>query len=144
MNVRQHAFLARALQDACGGPDRCLELLEATPFKTSRTRLYETRDPGAGRTMTAGAIAFLEDLQGWRLYSATLARHKAPPSADECALSEALEGNEAMAIVQRKVRLAAADGVFTETEKRDIEPELQRVEAHIAGIRRGMDAGVAA
>ena len=142
--MRQPAFLARALQDACGGPERCLELLEPTPFRTSRTRLYETRAPGSGLTMSAGAIAVLEDHQNWRLYSATLARRREPPSEQECALSEALEGNEAMSTVQRLVRLAAADGVYTETEKREIEPALQRVEAHIAGIRRGMDTGASA
>lgn len=140
MNVRQHAFLARALQDACGGPDACLELLEPTPFKMGRTHLYECRDASCGRTMPIGAIAFLEQHQSWRLYSMTLVRQVAPPTEDECAFNEACEGNEAMSEAQRLVRLAAADGVYTEFEKREIEPVLQQVEARIAGIRRGMDA----
>lgn len=140
MNVRQHAYLARALQDACGGPDACLEILEPTPFKMGRTHLYETRDPGSGRSMPIGAVVFLEQTQRWPFYSASIAQLRPLPTDDECALSEALDGTEAMATVQRKVRIASADGVYTEAEKRDIEPELQRVEAHIAGIRRGMEA----
>ncbi len=145
MNVRQHAFLARALQDACGGPDRCLELLEPTPFRMSRTRLYATRDPGNRYTMPIGAIAFLEAHQNWRLYSLTLARQHPEPSDDLCALSEACEAAEDMAAAQKAVRLALADdGRISETEARGIEPLLQRVEAHIAGVRAGMPRGIAA
>lgn len=145
MNVRRHAFLARALQDACGGPDRCLELLEPTPFKTSRTRLYETRDPGSGRTMSVGAIAFLEAHQNWRLYSLTLARQHPEPSEALCALDEACEAAEDMAAAQKAVRLALADdGRISENEARGIEPLLQRVEARIAGVRAGMPRAVAA
>lgn len=143
MNVRQHAFLARALQDACGGPEACLDILEPTPFKMGRTHLYDCRDPGKGRTMPVGAIAALEEHQNWRLYSLTLARQARPPSDQACAASEASEATEAMAAAQRLVRLAGADGVYTENEKREIEPALQRVEAHIQGVRRSMDAGAA-
>ena len=144
MNVRQHAFHARALQDACGGPDRCLELLEASPFKMGRTHLYDCRDPAKGRTMPIGAIAFLEAHQNWRLYSATLARQLAQPSDAACALSEACEAAEDMAAAQRLVRLAQADGVITEYEKREIEPVLLRVEARLQGVRSALDHGVAA
>tara|TARA_R110002167_G_scaffold12963_6_gene54889 strand:- start:3390 stop:3821 length:432 start_codon:yes stop_codon:yes gene_type:complete len=143
MNVRQHAFHARALQDACGGPDRCLELLQNTPFRMSRTRLYATRDPGNPFTMPIGAVAFLEAQQNWRLYTLTLARQHPEPTETECAISEACEATEAMSMAQRLVRLHAPDG-FTEHEKREIEPHLQMVERHIAGVRAGMDAGAAA
>lgn len=144
MHVRQHAFYARALQDACGGPDRCLELLEASPFKMGRTHLYDCRDPAKGRTMPVGAIAFLEAHQNWRLYSATLARQMAQPSDAICALSEACEGAEDMASAQRLVRLAGLDGEYSENEKRQIEPILQRVEARLHGIRSALDREVAA
>lgn len=144
MNVRQHAFLARALQDACGGPETCLELLEATPFKMGRTHLYACRDAGSGKTMPIGAIAWLEEHQNWRLYSLTLNRRAKPPTEAACAKSEACEATEAMSAAQRLVRLAAEDEIYTEHEKREIEPALQRVEAHIAGIRQAMDAGPSA
>lgn len=139
MNVRQHAFLARALQDACGGVDACLKLLDPTPFRMGQTHLYDCRDPSKGRTMPVGAIAHLEAHQGWRLYSMTLARQHPEPSEVLCALAEACEAAEDMAAAQRAVRLALADdGRISEFEARDIEPILQRVEARIAGVRAGM------
>lgn len=141
MNPRQHAFHARALQDAVGGPDKCLELLEATPFKMGRTRMYEARDPDAGVTMPIGAVEFLEARQNWRLYSLTLCRQHPEPTEAQCAMSEACEAAELLATIQRKIRLRGATTPFTENEKRELEPMLLKAEAHIQGIRRAMDTG---
>lgn len=143
MNLRQHAVLARALVHANGGADACLNLLEETPFKLGRTHLYECMDPACGKTLPAGAIAFLELKGQHREYSRTLSGAAAPPSDAECAVAEICEANEISAMAQRMVRLAAADRVFTETEKREIEPLLQQLEARIRGVRAAMDAGSA-
>lgn len=141
MNPRQHAFHARALQDACGGPDTCLDLLEATPFKMGRTRMYEARDPDGGVTMPIGAVEFLEARQNWRFYSLTMSRAHPEPTEAQCAESEACEAAEILSAIQSRIRKRGASGPFTEFEKRELEPMLLRAEAHIHGIRRAMDTG---
>lgn len=141
MNVRQHAFLARALQDACGGPETCLKLLEPTPFRMSRTRFYACRDPEAGRTLPIGVVQFLEAQCQWKLYSASVAQQTPPPNDAACALSEACEGNEAFAHVQFLVRMAVARGGPTETDKREIECALQVVERQVQRVRAALDHG---
>lgn len=140
MNPRQHAVLSRKLQDACGGADACVNLLENTPFKMGRTFVYDCRDASRERTMPIGAIAVLEAHCGRKIYSAVVATSVAPPTEAECALSEAFELNETGGILQRLVRLAADDGVFTETEKREIEPILAAIEERARGVRAAMDA----
>lgn len=135
MNQRQHALLARALQDACGGPEKCLELLAGTPHRTKRSWLYKARDPNSHVTMTMGQVAVLEGHQNWRLYSLTLSRQRAAPTETLCALDEACEGTADMGAALRLIRHALADDVITETEAREIEPMLQQVEARLAGIR---------
>lgn len=139
MNSRQHAFLARALQDALGGTDKCVELLENTPFAISRTSLYECRDPGKGKTMPAGVITHLELIAQKSIYSTAMLQVRAAPSDAECAVSEACEASETMAKVQAMIRRAGEDRVFTEHEKREIEPHLQRVESLLVGVRAAMD-----
>lgn len=139
MNPRQHAFLARALQDACGGVDACLNLLEETPYKMGRTHMYDCREPGSGRTMPIGAVLFLELAGRQQIYTPAICAAAPPPSDAECASSEAAEATEAMAQAQRLIRLAGQDKVYTEHERREIEPVLQRVEAHVRGARAAMD-----
>lgn len=141
MNPRQHAFLARALQDACGGPDRCLNVLEVSPYKMGRTHLYDTRDPSTGRTMPIGAVQLLEAVCNKSLYTAVLCTKTAGPTDAECAVSEACELSEQAATLQRLVRLAAEDGSITENEKREIEPTIQGVERLCLGLRAAMDGG---
>lgn len=142
MHVREHAPLARALQDACGGPDACLELLRQTPFATSRTRLYATRDPGTGRTMSVGAVAFLEAARNWRLYSFKIAHQARPIVAAVDAAHEAGDAFERMARVHSLVRIAdAGPAPWSEFTRREIEQALQAVEASIAGIRTVMGHG---
>jgi hypothetical protein len=144
LNTRQHAHLARALQDACGGVDACLNILEVTPYKMGRTHMYDCREQGSGKTMPIGAIVFLDrHLAGAGkapLYTPALQSTDLEPTDAQCATSEACEASEVMAIAQRRVRKAGEDNVYTETEKREIEPHLQRVEAHIRGVRAAMDA----
>lgn len=139
MNPRQHAVLSRKLQDACGGADACVTLLETTPFKMGRTFIYECRDASTGRTMPIGAIAVLEAACGQKIYSSAVYVNEAPTDA-ECALSEVFELNETGGALQRMVRLAVEDGIVTEHEKREIEPILQLIEARARGVRAAMDA----
>jgi hypothetical protein len=142
MNVREHAPLAQALQDACGGLDACLKLLEPTPFRTSRSRLYATRDAGSGRTMSIGAVAHLEGVQNWRLYSFRLARRHLPVPTAVSASAEAADAFERMARVHSLVRIADLNG-WSEFSRRDVEQALHQVEISIAGIRSVMGHGLA-
>ena len=139
LNIRQHAFLARALQDACKGADRCVTLLENTPYAMGRTALYACRDPETGKTIPSGALNQLEQVSGNNTYSRSLADAAPPPSESECAISEACEASETMARAQSMIRKAGEDGVYTENEKREIEPVLQQVEGHLRSIRAGME-----
>ncbi|NBW06940.1 MAG: hypothetical protein EBR82_02815 [Caulobacteraceae bacterium] len=139
MNPRQHAFCARALQDACGGADACLNVLDDTPFKMGRTHLYDTRDPSTGRTMPIGAVAFLEKVCRRKIYTEVISAQVDGPTDAECAVSEACEITETGAQLQRLVREAASDGVFSEHEKREIEQVLQLLQNHIAGVRSCLD-----
>lgn len=142
MHVREHAPLACALQDACGGADACVELLKGTPFATSRSRLYDARTENSGRTMTMGAVAYLERHANWRLYSFKVA-HQARvivPAVD--ASAEAGDAFERMARVHSLVRIAdAGSAPWSENTRREVEAALQAVEAKIAGIRSLMNHG---
>jgi hypothetical protein len=144
LNTRQHAHLAREQQDACGGVDTCLNILEVTPYKMGRTHMYECREQGSGKTMPIGAIVFLDrHLVGAGqapVYTPALQSPDLAPTEAQCATSEACEASEVMAIAQRLVRKAGEDNHYSETEKREIEPHLLRVEAHIRGVRAAMDA----
>lgn len=101
--------------------------------------MYGCRSAEDGKTMPIGALHLLEQECGEPLYSQALAKAGPAPSEAECAISEACEASETMARAQSMIRKAGADGIYTEHEKRDIEPELQRVEAHVRSIRLGME-----
>lgn len=139
MNSRQHAFLARALQDACGGADHCVELLDKTAFAMGRTAMYDCRDPGKSKTMPAGAITHLELIAQKNIYTSAMLQARVAPTDAECAVSEACEASETMATVQAMIRRAGEDKIFTENEKREIEPHIQRVESLLAGVRTAME-----
>ncbi|MNH89728.1 hypothetical protein D3C73_422580 [compost metagenome] len=140
MNTRQHAHLARALQDANDGADACVNLLEETPHAVGRTVMYACRKRDGGKTLPVGAIFLLEQACGRKIYSQALMQAGLAPTEAECAISEACEGSEAMAMAQALIRKAGEDSVYTENEKAEIEPHLQRAEASIAGARAAMDA----
>jgi len=144
LNTRQHATLAREQQNACGGVDACLNILEVTPYKMGRTHMYECREQGSGKTMPVGALVFLDrhlvEAGKEAVYTPALFAADLAPTEAQCATSEACEASEVMAIAQRLVRKAGEDNHYSETEKREIEPHLLRVEAHIRGVRAAMDA----
>lgn len=141
MKPRKHAYLARALQDACGGPDACLNILEVSPFPIGRTHLYDTRDPSTPRTMPIGSVDVLEGICGEKIYTSVICASSPEPSDVECAVSEACEMTETVALLQRLVRKAAEDGEFSENEKRDIEPTIIAIERLCGGLRAAMDGG---
>ena len=143
MNTRQHAYLARALQDACGGVDACLNLLEHTPWKMGRSHLYDCRDPSSGRTMPVGAILFLEEKAGRSVYTPAICRDAPPPTDVQCADSESAELSYQGALLHKMVRQAGEDRVYTEHERRQIEPVLLSIEQLCQGVRAAMEAGAA-
>lgn len=140
MNVRQHAFLVRALQDNCGGADNCVNLLENTPFAIGRTHMYRFRDPSSGFTMPIGAVVQLELCCGKPSYTKAICSAEPPPTSAECAESEAAELNYLGALLQKMVREAAPDG-YSENERREIEPVIQSIENLARGVRAAMEAG---
>lgn len=142
MNIRQHAFLARTLQDNCGGVDQCVTILEDTPFAMGRTAMYACRESSACKTMPIGAVYLLEQHCGHCSYSQALLQAGPAPTDAECAISEACEASELMAQAQGMIRRAGEDHVYTENEKREIEPMLQRVEAHLRSVRTAMEGGL--
>lgn len=101
--------------------------------------MYGCRSSEDGKTMPIGALHLLEQACGEPIYSQALLNAGPAPSEAECAISEACEASETMVYAQSLIRKAGADGIYTELEKRDIEPELQRVEAHVRSIRAGME-----
>lgn len=101
--------------------------------------MYACRDPETGKTLPAGALHQLELFCGVKNYSQSLAQAVPLPSEAECAISEACEASETMARAQSLIRKAGADGIYSEYEKREIEPVLQQVEAHVRSIRAGME-----
>lgn len=89
--------------------------------------------------MPSGALNQLEQVSGNSAYSQALANAAPPPSDAECAISEACEASETMALAQSLIRKAGADGIYTEHEKREIEPVLQQVEGHLRNARAAME-----
>ena len=102
--------------------------------------MYACRKRDGGKTMPAGAIVLLEQHCQKKIYSQALMNAALAPTEAECAISEACEGSEAMAMAQALVRKAGEDHHYSENEKAEIEPYLRRVEASVAGVRAAMDA----
>lgn len=136
MNPRQHALLARHLLDACGGVDEAIDAC-----RVDRTALYNYRNPDSGHFMPADVMADLEAYSGRPIYSQAIRSLR--PSAEDVAsvVHEACDVGEAAIDLQRLVRMAAGDGELTETEKRDIEVGMQRLEQQVRELRAATDRG---
>lgn len=139
MNARQHALIARALIDACGGVDEATNALEQLPSKRGRTQLYKYRDAGSGCFMPADVIADLEAYCGKPIYSQIL--FEARPTKPEVAslIEEACDVGESGMTLQALVRRLAGDDDVSENDAREIEAYLLLHEGQVREVRAALE-----
>lgn len=115
MNRRQHAGLARRLISACGGLDE-----SAAACRIGKTQLSECQNPHGEAFMPADVIFDLEEHCGKPIYSRAL--FEARPDVIEARdlIEEACEAAETVTDLQKKIRLAAKDGVITPRERDEL------------------------
>lgn len=139
MRPREHAFIAAALVNACGGVEATLGRLQATPYTMGQSTLYDCLDPSKPRTMPIGAVGELEAQLNWRYYSLRLFRQlDTGPDPATDPMTEACNAFESMAAVQALTRKADLQG-YTENRCREIEQALIMVESSFARLRASMD-----
>lgn len=132
MNRTQHVLLARALIDANGGVDACCKPVT----RVERSQLYAYRDFNSGVYMPADVIDVLESRAKNPVYSQFLFSQVQAEPQSACVVQEAADVDEAANDVWRFIRHAAAEGrELTETEKREAERLLQRVDRENAELR---------
>ncbi|MBB4797566.1 hypothetical protein HNP32_001290 [Brevundimonas bullata] len=132
MNRTQHVLLARALIDANGGVDACCKPVT----RVERSQLYAYRDFNSGVYMPADVIDVLESRAKNPVYSQFLFSQMQAEPQTACVVQEAADVDEAANDVWRFIRHAAAEGrELTETEKREAERLLQRVDRENAELR---------
>lgn len=132
MNRIQHVLLARALIDANGGVDACCKPVT----RVERSQLYAYRDFNSGVYMPADVIDVLESRAKNPVYSQFLFSQMQAEPQTACVVQEAADVDEAANDVWRFIRHAAAEGrELTETEKREAERLLQRVDRENAELR---------
>ncbi|MGW8705437.1 hypothetical protein ACWGLL_06880 [Brevundimonas sp. NPDC055814] len=131
MNATQHTLLARALIDANGGVDACCSPVT----RVERSQLYAYRQFDSGVFMPADVIDALETRCGNPVYSSFLfSQVKAEPQT-ACLVQEAADVDEAGNDVWRFLRRAAEQGPLTESQRREAERLLQRVDRETAELR---------
>ena len=140
LTPREHAHLARALIDACGGVDEILRQ-EPSISRVGRSPLY---DYAAGRRfMPMDVVSDLEAYAGEPVYSRVMAERRpyrletASPGEEACSLSEHA------AALQHAVRLAAADHVYTPRELAELEVAVAGIEVLGARLRTALTRAAA-
>lgn len=129
MNRRMHARLARRLVEACGG------LMEAAEVcRIGKSQLGECQNPYGEQFMPADVIVDLEAHCGQAIYSRAL--FEARPEAIEARdlLDEASEATEAVAVLQRHVRLATKSGVLTPAERDRLSKQHAQAETELRDV----------
>ena len=132
----RHAWLARALITACGGPSAAADVC-----RLAKSRLSEIQDPNAPTDafMPADVIADLEAYCGRPIYSTALAEETpASPAAD--VVTEACELSEAALAAQRLVRLTGCRA-FKRGEIDEALADLNTVEEHARAMRKLLGLG---
>lgn len=130
MTLREHARLARELITQCGG------LAEASiACGTSKTVLSTYQNPAETSTMAARVMADLEQYCGQPTYSSALAGRfdQAKPQGD--LRTAACEFAEISSDLQRRVRLAQADGAISPNELDEIAAAEREAEAALDRLR---------
>lgn len=135
MNARQHALIARALIDACGGVDEATSALERLPSKRGRTQLYKYRDAGSACFMPADVIADLEAYCGKPIYSQILFEARPSRPDASCLIKEACDVGESGVTLQALVRRLAGDDDISENDAREIEAFLLKHDDQVRQVR---------
>ena len=128
----RHAWLARALITACGGPSAAADVC-----RLAKSRLSEIQDPNAPTDafMPADVIADLEAYCGRPIYSAALAEETPAPARTDL-VAEACELSEAALAAQRLVRIAWPERLLKRNEREEALADLDVVEAHARAMRQ--------
>lgn len=113
LSERWHALRARILIEKCGGVTEA-----ASACRWDAPRLSRAQTPGSGVTMPIDVVAELERYCGDPVYSRAMVEAiTAPPAPAEDLKAEACEATEAVAELQREIRLATGDGQVTPREQ---------------------------
>lgn len=138
MNATQHALLAHALIDACGGVDACCYPVT----RVERSALYKYRDPKSGVFMPADVIEALETKAKNPLYSGMLFGQVEVDAPTDDAIQEAADVDEAGNDVWRFIRRTMSEGArpLNENEHREAERLVLRVEREAAELRQILQA----
>lgn len=139
MTPREHARLARALIDACGGLDEA-----AANCRVSRSKLSDYQNPNVGLFMPSDVMDCLQEYCGKPIFSDAMSAKFAAPVVNGDLLPAACEVTESASALMSFTRQASADGKFTPREldeiaaaERQVEDALERSRA----IRRAHDGG---
>ncbi len=135
MKAANHKALARALIKAAGGLDAAAVVAEVSTSQLSR---YQS--PGYPDTMTAAVIAALEEHAGAPVYSGALAQAVAAGSA-VCARDAAEEAVEALAQIQRAIRVALGDGRLDGGEREAIRRQVGAALTEVVELLKAVDGG---
>lgn len=137
MNRTQHVLLARALIDANGGVDACCKPVT----RVDRSQLYAYRDYNSETYMPADVIDALESRAKNPVYSQFLFSQVPVEPQTACVVQEAADVDEAGNDVWRFLRKEAHDGTLTESQRREVERLLQRVDRETAELRAVISQG---
>jgi len=129
MNRRTHARHARRLIEACGG---LLEAAEAC--RVGKSALADYQNPHGEGYAPADVIADLEAHCGQKIYSRALFEEGGESVEARDLKDAASEATEEVVSLQRRVRLATADGVVTPAERERILREQSKAEQSVRNI----------
>lgn len=126
---RWHARLARELIEACGG------LLEAEgACRVRKSQLSDYQSGHVEAFMPADVMADLEAYCGRPIYSRALCEARPEAIEAACLKDEACEAAERVTDLQRKIRLAANDGVLTPTERNELSRDYAAAERELRQV----------
>lgn len=130
MTPREHARLARALIDACGGLD------EATAnCRVSKSKLSDYQNPNVSLFMPSDVMDCLQEYCGKPIFSDAMSARFSEPVISGDLLPAACEVTESASTLMAFTRQAGADGQFTPRELDEIAAAERQVEAALERSR---------
>jgi hypothetical protein len=142
VDAKEHAWLARQLIDACGGPRKAAEI----SGKVRKSRMAQFQDPHSGAIMTMDIVLALETYAAEPIYTRAVmaARAKADGECGASLAEEACDLTEAAASLQRLSRAVTSDGGFAVAfaDRRQLLIDVGLVGRHLAAMRAKIAEGV--